>query len=196
MGNIVAGDRDEVIVGSAKMLVADIGTALPVVTGNTLTWTDWDEVGFTDDGIQLNYNPTVKEIEVDEVIPAVKRFLNGEKCSVLAKLAQATLANLNRAISGSTLTPTAAGGSNSAIDTLEFGSGGLIEKMVGFEGLSPAGGFRMFIGYIATAQANVQLAFKRAEKLVIPVEFSLVADTTKDPGKQLGKIVDWKAPHS
>lgn len=200
MGNVTQGTAANIIVGPARMLVAVPGTPLPTLDG-TVDPVTWDaafkEVGFTEDGTVMAYNPTVKDIMVDEAMAAVLKILDGEKCTFSAKLSEATLSNLNRAISASTWTHHAADSTHAEYETLTFGSGQLAEFIVGFEGLAPGRVYqRIIIGYRAMAQANVSLAFKRSDKVVIPVEFGLLADPTKALGAQLVTMYDKKAPHS
>lgn len=192
--NTPQGTAANVLVGPARMLVAPIGSDLPTLDGteDPVTWpAAWEEVGYTDSGTDLTYNPTVKDINVDEEMAPVKKILDAEKATISCKCAEATLTNLNRAISASTLTPAAADASHAGIETLELGSGSLNEVMVGLEGLSPAGKQRVVIGFRAMAQANVQMAFKRGDKTITPLELGLLADSTKAKGKRLLKIVDF-----
>jgi len=199
MSNKPAGSASNVIVGPARMLVAPIGTTLPTLDGTVdpITWdVAWKEVGYTDDGTKLSYQPTLKEILVDEEPAPVKRALDTEKATISANCAESTVQNLNYAISASTLTSSAADTTHAQLATLDVGGGALNEVMVGLEGLSPAGMQRIIIAYRAQAQANVQLQFKRGDKTIIPVELALLADSTKPAGSNLLKIVDILAPHS
>jgi hypothetical protein len=199
MSNIPQGTAANVLYGPAKLLIAALGTTLPTLDGtvNPITWpAGWNETGFTEDGTTLNYNPTIKDIMVDESMAPVAKVLDAEKASFSAKLAEATLTNLNKAISASILTNTAADATHAQIRRVDVGSGSLTKFMVGFEGINEAGFQRIWVGYIAIASANVSLAFKRSGNLVVPVEFALLNDSTKAIGKQLFAAVDILAPHS
>lgn len=198
MSNLVQGSAANIIVGPARLLVAPSGTALPTLDGTVDPVTfvvAWKEVGYTDAGVQLAYTPGVKDIMVDEEMATVKKILDSEKCVLTTVLAEATLTNLSRAISASTLTQVAADVTHAQLDILEFGSGLLNEIMVAMEGLNQAGKQRIIIGYRAVAEANVQSTFKRNDKLMFPVQFGLLADSTKTAGKRLVKMVDLVAPH-
>lgn len=197
--NIPTGNAANVLVGPARLLIAPIGTALPVVDGtvNPITWVAaWKEVGYTESGTTLAYNPAIKDIVVDEAMAPINKVLDGEKAMFGAQLAEATLQNMNYAIAASILTNSPLDGTHAQIARLDVGSGSLTQFMVGFEGLSPAGFQRVIFGYKAIAEANISLAFKRSTKLIIPVQFGLLADPTKVVGKQLYAMVDILAPHS
>jgi len=192
MANLTQGTASEVIVGPARLLIAPIGSTIPTLTSATVVWdAAWKECGYTDAGTDFSYAPSVKDIDVDEEASPVKKLLDKEKANITAKLAQATLDNLHAAISASKLsTAAAAGGGFVGTKTVKVGTGLLTETMVGLEGLSPEGFWRVIIGYRAIAQANVQLAFKRTDKTVIPVDFGLLADSTKPAGERLFLMVD------
>lgn len=198
MSNIPTGTAANVLVGPARLLIAPLGTALPTVDGtqNPITWAaGWKEVGFTESGTTLGYNPAIKDINVDEAMAPINKVLDGEKAMFGAQLAEATLQNLNYAISASIFTASAADATHAQLARVDVGSGSLTQVMVGFEGINPAGFQRIIVGFKAIAEANVSLAFKRSTKLIIPVQFGLLADPTKPIGKQLYFAVDVLAPH-
>lgn len=196
MGNLVTGDRKKIIVGPARMLIAPIGTTEPPVNVDPVVWdAAWKEVGYTEDGLQQGYNPTFKDVTVDEEMAPVDSFLNGESATLAVKLAEPTLDNLAYAISACTVSTVAAATDVPGTKKVAFGSGDAKRYMVGFEGLAPAGTlttkpWRIFVGFIAIAKGNVQLAMKRGDKTIIPVQFTLFADSSKAAGARLGYWVD------
>lgn len=193
----VGGTVANILVGSVALRIAPSGTALPNLDGSTpINWpAAWTKVGYTEKGVDFAYTPSVKEMKVDEEIAGVLFVLDAEKADLSCDLSEGTLDNLNRAISASTLVKTAATSTQSAISTLYFGSGVLTEVMVGFEGFSPNGLSRVCVATRAVAQAAVKLAFKRADKVMTPVTFGLLADSTKPLGQRLVQIMDQTAPH-
>lgn len=199
MGNIVAGTTSNIIVGPARILIAPIGTAVPATPTSTtaITWNAaFKEVGYTQKGVDLTYTPTVKDITVDEEMAAVKRVLTSEKLTISAALSEATLKNLNYAISASTLTTTPPGVSQVGVDEVHIGSGSMVEWIVGLEGLSPEGFPRIFVGYRGQCAAAVKLAFQRTTETTIPFEVEFLADSTQAVGSRLCKIIDITANHS
>lgn len=199
MSNLTQGTAANVLVGPARLLVAPIGSTLPTLDGTTnpVTWdAAFKEVGYTDDGVTLVYNPTIKDIMVDEEMAPVKKILEAEKCSVQVKLAEATLQNLARCISASTYAASAADSTHAQLASIKAGSGSITEVIIAFEGLNQAGLQRIFIGYRAIPQGNVSAQMRRSDKVVYTAEFGLVADSTKSAGQRLFEIVDILAAHS
>jgi hypothetical protein len=184
-------DATQVVAGSGLLYVAPLGTTLPTLDAhgeNPVVWpAGWVAVGYTDDGIDMTYTPTVKDITVDEEMAPVAKLLTAEKLSISAKLAEATLANLNNAISASTYTNDPAG----SAQLLKLGSGTLNTVLVGVEGPAPGTNLkRVIILYKAVAQAAVSMKMQRKDKVVIPVNFEALADSTKPAGQRLAEIVD------
>lgn len=191
-------DAENVLVGSGLLYVAPIGTALPDLTETPVTWpVGWVEVGYTEDGVEIQHAPTFKDIEVDEEMDPVKTVLTGNKMTVAAKLAEATLENMKYAIPGSTITTVAAGVSNVGSKTLKFGSPATVpEALVGFQGTSPEGFERVFIMYRGQQVGTMASSYKKADKVLVPVEFRGLADSSKPKGERLGFITDITEDHT
>lgn len=187
-------DSGNVIVGSGVLRVAPIGTALPNVDG---TWpvaypSGWTQVGYTDDGVEIGYAPSWKDITVDEEMAPVKKKLVGEKMTISAKLAEATLDNLNRAIAAAKIATAVNTPPTRDTVTLKVGSATDDEElMIAFEGPSTvANSTRILLAYRAKATAAISLKYNRQDKVMIPVEFEVLADSTKPAGERLAQIVD------
>lgn len=201
----VGGDVSKIMVGSVALYTAPAGTTAPNLDGTyPIVWpSGWAKIGYTDSGVDLSYSPSIKDIKVDEEAAPVMYVLDTEKAEVIVTIAEATLDRLNKAISASTLTgPTSPDVTHGKLTTLDFGSGTLNEIMVGFEGYAPPDtpGATLLpavgIGWRAMAQGNVKLNFKRVDKQMFQVSFSLLADSTKALGKRLFEIIHITAPHS
>jgi hypothetical protein len=193
MSNTPVTTSANVLVGSARLLVAVLGTALPTVTPATgaLTWLPaWKEVGATEKGTDISYTPTIGDIKIDESAAPIGKLLTTEKCIISATLAEATLLNLQRSISASKLTTVVAEADVAGTTVVDVGSGVLTYCMVGLEGIGPGGLPRFIIGYKAMAAAAVKMAFARTTQTNIPIQFELLADTSKPLGEQLYKIVN------
>lgn len=148
----------------------------------------WKQVGYTDDGIDLAYTPTIKDITVDETPTPVSKLLTGEKAVISAKLAEATLLNLSRAISASKFSDDTATAKSISV---KVGTGALTYVMVGVQGPAPGTNLtRIIIMYKALCQAAVAMKIQRKDKVVIPVQFEGLADSSKPVGEQLLEIVD------
>ena len=180
-----------VLIGSARLLVAPIGTPLPTIVANALVWVAaWKEVGATAKGTDIAYSPTYADVKVDESASPIGKILTTEKTVISCSMAEATLTNLSRAIAASTFTATPAGALQCGLEEVDAGSGMAINCMVGLEGIGTKGFARYIIGYKALASAAVKLAFARTTQTDIPLSLELLADTTQPLGKQLFKMVD------
>lgn len=190
-------DSANVIVGYGFLYNAPKGTALPVLTAlpTPSTWSSagFTESGFTDDGVQIMYTPTFKNIEVDESMSPVDIRLIGEKLEINVKLVEATLLNLQTAIAGSTLTEGA------GVSTLTLGnpsnpSAG--EIVLAFQGPAPTSvpsspTARVFVVYRAKATAAITYHAQRKDKVVFNVKWETLADSTQAAGAQLCAIKDY-----
>lgn len=183
-----------VVAGSGLLYVAPLGTTLPTVDAHgeyPVVWpAGWLAVGYTDDGIDLVYTPSIKEIMVDEEAAPVSDILTTEKFAVTAKLAEATLLNLNRSIAACTYTDDSA--ANETI-TVSIGSKALAYTMVGVEGPAPGTNLRrVMVMQKAIAKAAVSLKIQRKDKVSIPVSF----EARKITGTDLVNIYDFTASAS
>lgn len=181
-------DVTQLVSGSGKLYVAPLGTALPTVDASgefPVVWPmGWVAVGYTEAGIDAAYAPSMKELTVDEEAAVVGDILQTEKFTVSAQLAEATLANLNRAISASSLVDHSA----SLGDVhLSAGSLPLTYTMVGIEAPAPGTDkVRLIIVQKAIAKANVSMKIQRKDKVIFPCEF----DARKLSGIALFDIYD------
>lgn len=196
-------DSSNVLAGSGILRLAPIGTSLPDLTdldaNFKVIWpVAWVAPGYTDDGVEITYTPNFKDLMVDEEMAAVKQLLTGEKMEVKVKLAEATLANLHYAIAGSTLEDPTAGNAENA--TLYIGSptqSQIKEYMLGFEGPAPGTNqTRVVLAYRAKVIAAVSQKYKKDDKVIFDVTFSLLADSTQAAGQRLCKIVDFNSSAS
>lgn len=181
-----------VLYGSARLLIAPLGTALPTVaTTGAITWpAAWKECGATDKGTELQYSPSYTDVKVDESASPIGKILTTEKITISTALAEMTMTNLANAIAATTMTATAPGVGTAGTEEVDLGSGTVKYCMVGLEGVSPKQLPRYIVGYKALASAAVKLAFARTTPGNIPLSLELQADTTKALGQQLCKIVD------
>lgn len=191
-------DSTNVIVGYGFLYTAPKGTALPslVTQPNAAAWASagFAQAGYTDDGVTFEYEPTFKDIVVDESMSVIDKKLIGEKLLVSVKMAEATLLNLAASIAGSTISE------NATTTTLTLGnpsnpSAG--EIVIAFQGPAPVSQAgintlgRVFVVYRAKAIAKVSYHAQRKDKVVYNVQWEALADSTKAAGGQLSEIIDW-----
>jgi stage V sporulation protein SpoVS len=188
------GVAGNVIAGSGLLRIAPIGTALPSIDGTVYppVWpAAWVQTGYTDQGIDLSYEPTFKDITVDEELGPIKMKLTAEKAFFSCVMAEATLENINKAIAGSGLVINTA--TTTHTKTLGVGSAATdIEMMVGFEGLAPSSALdRVIICTRAKATAKIAMKMQRTDKTVVALEFMCLADSTLPAGSRLFRIIDF-----
>lgn len=181
-------DAANVIAGPGTLFLAPSGTALPTLTSLPITWTSFDQAGYTDDGVEFVYTPTFKDITVDEEMAPVQKILTAEKLVINLKMAETTLINLAKAIAGSTLVD-----HTGSTSILKFGSASSTNELVlGFQGPGPgADKTRVIIVYRAKSVAAVSFKYQRQDKLIYSVEFEALADPSQAAGERLAKIIDY-----
>jgi len=92
--------KSNIIVGAARVFLGPAGTDKPAVSGTTpyvttlLADSDWTEVGYTQDGLEVANDPSYGEIEVDQLLDSAKIFKDGMSISASTTFAEATLENL------------------------------------------------------------------------------------------------------
>lgn len=119
------------------------------------------EVGYTEDGVDMEYNADTADIDVAEETYPVARPVTKERTSIKCNMAEASLYNLDKAMAGASL--------SGSIITL----GGGVQKEVSLRivGTSPGGFLRTIYIPKATAVGTSAIPFKKGAKSVVPVEF-------------------------
>lgn len=151
---------------------------------------DWRHLGFTSDGIELSYEPTFGEVNVDQLLDAAKLFKSGMKASVKTTLAEATLENLIVAWGQKS--------SSLAAGTLSIAGGALydepVERSLAFVGPAPRGAanVKQERVYHVRRALNVEASshsLKKTDATNIPVSLRLLPDPYFS-GKEYGVIID------
>jgi hypothetical protein len=192
------GNSANVLVGPASIRIAPLGTVLPDLTVYPPNWNAaWRLAGFTEKGTDMDFSASVKDITVDELRSPVGKIVDTEKGTISAVLAESTLQNIYDAIATATLGGAiAAGPTNTGSQKLSVGGGALRYVMVALEGTSPQGFSRVIVGYKALSEVTVKLGFQRTAMTTVPVQFGLVADTTRADGDNLFSVTDIQAQHT
>ncbi len=139
-----------------------------IVTGTAGTYPTTD-VGYTSEGVEFSYEPDVTPIFVHEETVAINAKLATENIKIVLALAESTLANQDKAMTGSSLSS----------DTITLGGGVTKFISVGLTGLIPATSkLREIIIPYMVATGNVGMAFKKDDKTLVPVEFMALKRTS------------------
>ena len=218
------GDSKQIIVGAAAMFVStsaefdptNVSPTLPdFVAGTSYRETLSDSsvvrnVGYTMNGLELQFQPDFGEVQVDQVLDVAKLYKQGMQVNLATAFAEATLENLLVAIASpaNKLTkdvkmdnPLEAGTTNFA-DVLDLTAGDIGECPVerGLVAVGPGTGDcaagstieRIYVAYRALSIENVTVSAKRDEPSMFEVSFRLLPANNGS----YGKIVDRLVPSS
>jgi len=199
------GTSTNIIVGAAALYVADTtldASSLAAFDAaesfrETLsTDLDYTNVGYTMNGLELQFQPDFGEVQVDQILDVAKLYKQGMQVSLATAFAEATLENLLLALaySDTKLTGTKA---TSAGQSLDLSAGDIGECPVerGIVAIGPGTGDcidsayveRVYTAYRALSIENVTVSAKRDEASMFEVSFRLLPE---DVSGSYGKIVD------
>ena len=202
------GNSNNIIVGAASFFVADTvvdASTLPAFVSSesyreTLSeapyTTDYTNVGYTMNGLELSFAPDFGEVQVDQLLDVAKLYKQGMQVNLNTAFAEATLENLlialaynNDKLSGNK--------GQSAGRTLDLSSGSLGECPVERGIIAVGAGTgdcavgetveRIYAAYRALSIENVTVSAKRDEASMFEVSFRLLPD---DSDASYGKIID------
>ena len=205
------GTSTNIIVGAAALFVADT-TLTPSTTeafvstesfkdtlaDNTV---DYTNVGYTMNGLELQFQPDFGEVRVDQILDVAKLYKQGMQVNLATAFAEATLENLllSLAYNEDELSGTK---STSAGRALNLSAGDIGECPVerAIVAVGPGTGDcvdsayveRVYTAYRALSIENVTVSAKRDEASMFEVSFRLLPEDTSG---SYGKIVDrtWTA---
>lgn len=167
------GQKKNVLVGSALMSYSeDEGTT-------------WKELGYTEDGVTVDYEPTFQDHEVDEELLPVKKTKTKEKTTVTANLAENTLENYRVAMGlpASTLVTDTTAKTKTLNLKVNFD---IPEHQLKLVGKSPDNLDRTIIYNRVVSVGKVSTKHNKKDKKLIPIEFEVLSDDTGT----YGTIVD------
>jgi hypothetical protein len=199
------GTSTNIIVGAAALFVADTtltpGTleapvssaSMKTTLSNDVTYTN---VGYTMNGLELQFQPDFGEVQVDQVLDVAKLYKQGMQVTLATAFAEATLENLLLALaySDSKLTGTKSSSAGRALD-LSAGDIGECPVERGIVAVGPGTGDcedsayveRVYSAYRALSIENVTVSAKRDEASMFEVSFRLLPE---DVSGSYGKIID------
>ncbi len=119
------------------------------------------EVGYTEDGVTMEYAAEQADIMVHEETFPVASALTSESLTITCNMAESSLANLNNAMAGAVLSGT----------KITLGAGVNKTMNLKIEGTNPAGFHRAIHIPLAVAGGIVAMSYKKGEKTIIPVTF-------------------------
>lgn len=93
------GTKNNVIVGAARFFVGTAAATKPTFgagdyAATVEAATGWKNVGYTQEGVEVSYEPEYGDVEVDQTMDSVLTHKTGQRVSVNTTFAEATLENL------------------------------------------------------------------------------------------------------
>ena len=201
------GTSANIIVGAAALFTFEAGEMTDADLPNAVDAqgyketlsedADFRNVGYTSNGLELQFQPDFGEVSVDQVLDVAKLYKQGMQVNLNTAFAEATLENLLVAIARpdtDASVPTT--GPFSGEDVLNLSAGELGECPVerGLVAVGPGTGDceagsaieRIYVAYRALSIESVTVSAKRDEATMFEVSFRLLPN---DSGSY-GKIVD------
>jgi hypothetical protein len=126
------------------------------------------EIGYTEDGLQLSYNDTLTNLEVDEEIFAVGATRTGVEITLSMQMAEATLENLLFAYG---LKSSALAGKVLTINP----DSEVAQSSIKAVGKAPDGGTRTYVFPYVAPRGQHQTAIRKGQKVLIPIELAVYA---------------------
>lgn len=200
------GSSANIIVGAAALFTYEAGQLtdgdLPAYVDDvsfkdTLSDdVDFRNVGYTMNGLELQFQPDFGEVQVDQVLDVAKLYKQGMQVNLNTAFAEATLENLLYAVAGRDEDLTTVSGN----PTMNLSAGDIGECPVerGLVAVGPGTGDcaasdqieRVYVAYRALSIESVTVSAKRDEATMFEVSFRLLPNDLAS----YGKIVDRTIP--
>ena len=206
------GSSNDIIVGAAALFTHEAGVltdaALPAYAAGTSYKdtlsddADFRNVGYTSNGLEIQFQPDFGEVAVDQVLDVAKLFKQGMQVNLNTTFAEATLENLLFALAGkdSDLGAATGTGLGAGSASLNLSAGDIGECPVerGLVAVGPGTGDceagssieRIYVAYRALSIESVSVSAKRDEATMFEVSFRLLPNDNAS----YGKIVDRTVP--
>ena len=194
------GSSNDIIVGAAALFTYEDGALadadMPAyVAGDSYKDTleddaDFRNVGYTMNGLEIQFQPDFGEVAVDQVLDVAKLFKQGMQVNLNTTFAESTLENLLFALAGKD-TDLATVSSNPTLN-LSAGDIGDVPVERGLVAVGPGTGNaainveRVYVAYRALSIESVSVSAKRDEATMFEVSFRLLPNDNAS----YGKIVD------
>lgn len=154
-------------------------------------------VGFTNNGLQITYNPTYDSVTVDQLLDTAKLFKSAMEVMVATEMSEGTLENVLVVFGQQSSTLVSTGSGTSATDTLGLDAGALgeapTERQLIAVGQAPTSEAtateRIYYARRVLSVQQSQFSLARTTPTTFPVTFRLLPDVNK-PNEEYGKIID------
>jgi hypothetical protein len=154
-------------------------------------------VGFTNNGLQITYNPTYDSVTVDQLLDTAKLFKSAMEVMIATEMSEGTLENIVAVFgqNASYLTTTGSTTTKQDILGLEAGSLGAAptERQLIAVGQAPTSSStsseRVYYARRVLSVQQSQFSLARTTPTTFPVTFRLLPDANYS-GQEYGKIID------
>ena len=155
-------------------------------------------VGFTNNGLQITYNPTYDNVTVDQLLDTAKLFKSAMEVMIATEMSEGTLENIAAVFgqAASTLSDNALSGTSN-VKTLGLEAGALgaapTERQLIAVGQAPTADSttseRVYYARRVLSVQQSQFSLARTTPTTFPVTFRLLPDAAY-AGSEYGKIID------
>ena len=211
LSNVDINDSDYIANAEAGVAIASGATTVGVpafatgvsyaTTLNNVNQTaglfGYRNVGFTNNGLQITYNPTYDSVTVDQLLDTAKLFKSAMEVMIATEMSEGTLENIVTVFGQSSASLTSTGTGSSKVSTLNVEAGSLgaapTERQLIAVGQAPTAGStsseRVYYARRVLSVQQSQHSLARTTPTTFPVTFRLLPDANYS-GSEYGKIID------
>ena len=197
------GSSNDIIVGAAALFTYEAGALADAdrpafVAGTSYKETlandeDFRNVGYTSNGLEIQFQPDFGEVAVDQVLDVAKLFKQGMQVNLNTTFAESTLENLLFALAGKDADLATV----ATFPTLNLSAGDIGDVPVerGLIAVGPGTGDatenieRVYVAYRALSIESVSVSAKRDEATMFEVSFRLLPNNNGSYGKIVDRTV-------
>ena len=203
--------KDSTVSGYVENMEPNASTGVAYVSGESYTKTLNDayestpstakfrNVGYTNNGLQITYNPTYGSVTVDQLLDTAKLFKESMEVMIATEMAEGTLENVLTVFGQSSSTLNTTGTGATSIDKLGLAGGALgeapTERQLIAVGQAPTSEAtateRVYYARRVLSVQQSQFSLARNSASTFPVTFRLLPDgASANVGQEYGFIVD------
>jgi hypothetical protein len=178
----------------------DTATSITAATPKETKGAFYRNVGYTNNGLQVTYNPSYGSVTVDQLLDSAKLFKETMEVMIATEMAEGTLENVLAVFGQSSSTLTSAGTGDSSTKTLGIAGGALgeapTERQLIAVGQAPTSSAapnteRVYYARRVLSVQQSQFSLARNAASTFPVTFRLLpSGNSLHTGKEYGFIVD------
>ena len=218
-----AGNAKNILVGASPLFISNIditegsaykenaepGSTDAAAYETTKSYTDtlngvtsgafyYRNVGFTNNGLQITYNPTYDSVTVDQLLDTAKLFKSAMEVMIATEMSEGTLENVLVVFGqGSDTLTSPSSGTQNGNDVLALAGGSLgeapTERQLIAVGQAPTVASpnteRVYYARRVLSVQQSQFSLARTTPTTFPVTFRLLPDASK-VGQEYGLIID------